>query len=131
MATFTRLNINNIVTDIIEISDEKLLDNGIENEQKGIDFCHQLFDKDFINCSYKQCFKLGSKRYNYPSVGASYDPQNDAFINVKPYSSWLLDNNFKWIPGIPKPDNINQYVFEVTNNSTGDGIWRDVNYIEQ
>ena len=131
MANFARLDSNNVVVNIITIDNNVLMTNGIEDEQKGIDFCHQLFDKDFPNYTYKQCWISKYRRFNYPRIGAVYDVQNDAFINPKPYSLWVLDSNFQWIPHIPKPNNGNQYEIEITNHETGEGIWRDINYFIQ
>lgn len=42
-------------------------------------------------------------RYNYASVGGTYDSDNDAFINPKPFSNWVLDSDFNWVAPVPKP----------------------------
>jgi hypothetical protein len=32
-----------------------------------------------------------------PIIGGSYDIANNKFLNIKPFSSWVLDENFDWI----------------------------------
>jgi len=43
MASFAKIGINNIVEQVISVSNNELLDNGIESETKGIEFCKSLF----------------------------------------------------------------------------------------
>lgn len=42
MAHFAQLDENNVVTQVIVVSNNELLDNGVESENKGIDFCMKL-----------------------------------------------------------------------------------------
>jgi hypothetical protein len=104
MAHFAKLE-NNIVVDVIVVSNNELLDkNGIEQESKGITFCQSIFGGDWKQTSYN-----GSIRKNYAAIGFSYDTNLDAFIAPKPFSSWSLDESIcQWIAPIPKPisDNI-------------------------
>jgi hypothetical protein len=44
-------------------------------------------------------------RMNYAMIGGTYDPVRDAFIDPKPFSSWVLDESIcQWKAPIPKPD---------------------------
>ncbi len=44
-------------------------------------------------------------RMNYASIGGTYDSDRDAFIPIKPYNSWLLDESTcTWEAPIPIPD---------------------------
>ena len=44
-------------------------------------------------------------RMNYASIGGAYDSDRDAFIPIKPYASWLLDESTcTWEAPIPIPD---------------------------
>jgi hypothetical protein len=46
----------------------------------------------------------GSFRKNPAAIGGEYDSSNDAFILVKPYPSWTLnESTFKWEAPTPKP----------------------------
>ena len=46
MAHFAQLDDNNIVTQVIVVANEELLDNGVESEEKGIAFCKSLFGEN-------------------------------------------------------------------------------------
>ena len=92
MAHFAQLDENNIVTQIIIVDNNELLDNGVESEVKGIDFCVNLLGGRWIQTSYN-----GSVRKNYAGIGCLYDPIRDAFIEPKPFESWILnEDTCKW-----------------------------------
>lgn len=62
----------------------------------------------------------GSIRKNYAGVGYTYDAENDAFIEPKPYNSWVLNNTtFKWEPPVPYPDDGEFYVWHESTESWG------------
>jgi len=124
MAHFARLDSNNIVTNLIVINNSDIIDNGQESEAKGIFLCHKLFDKDFPGSNYRQCSYNKNFRYNYPQIGDRYDPTVDAFRKPAPFSAWIEDSNYQWIPPIPKPNN-DKATWEFTNYQTGEGFWVD------
>ena len=39
-------------------------------------------------------------RGNYAGIGMIYDESLDAFINIQPYPSWSLDENYIWQPPV-------------------------------
>jgi hypothetical protein len=54
----------------------------------------------------------GNFRKNYAGVGYTYDPQRDAFIPPKPYSSWILiEDTCLWEPPVPMPEE-GQYMWD-------------------
>lgn len=53
---------------------------------------------------------------NYPGIGYTFDPNNNAFIAPKLYSSWVLGSDFKWHAPVDVPDNVNSYIW---NEQTG------------
>jgi hypothetical protein len=76
MAHFAELNENNIVTNVIVVHNNELLDeNGNELEQKGIDFCINLLGGTWIQTSYNHNF-----RGTFAGIGYTYDPVNDVFV---------------------------------------------------
>lgn len=77
MAHFAQLE-NNIVTQVIVVHNNELLDNGVESEAKGIAFCQSLFGGTWIQTSYN-----GNIRKNYAGIGYTYDSTRDAFIAPK------------------------------------------------
>jgi hypothetical protein len=81
MAHFAKLDENNVVTQVIVVNNNELMDNGVESEQKGIDFCKSLFGQDtrWVQTSYN-----GNFRGTYAGVGYTYDAQNDEFVSPPP-----------------------------------------------
>lgn len=98
MAHFAKIDENNVVTQVIVVVNEELLDNGVESEAKGIAFCQSLFGGDWVQTSYNSAF-----RNKYAGIGYVYDLANDVFIAPRPFASWVLNENFDWQPPIAKP----------------------------
>jgi len=99
MAHFAQLDESNIVTQVIVVSNNELLDNEIESEAKGIAFCQSLFGGNWVQTSYN-----GNIRKNYAGIGFTYDATRDAFIEPQPYNSWVLDENTcHWQAPTPMP----------------------------
>lgn len=99
MAHFAELDDTNTVKQVIVIHNNEMLDeNGVEQEQKGIDFCVNLLGGTWIQTSYN-----ANIRKNFAGPGMIYDPIRDAFIAEKPYESWILNDDFKWEPPVVKP----------------------------
>lgn len=98
MAHFAQLDDNNVVTQVIVVANEELLDNGVESEAKGIAFCQSLLGGNWKQTSYN-----GTIRKRYAGIGYTYDAALDAFITPQPYPSWTLDENTDWQPPVPMP----------------------------
>ena len=112
MAHFAQLDQNNIVTQVI-VANEELLDNDIESESKGIEFCTNLLGGTWKQTSYNQ--KI---RKNYASVGYVYDEGRDAFIAPKTYNSWLLDETTcQWKAPIDMPTDGKMYLWDEATTS--------------
>ena len=125
MAHFAKVNKQtNLVTDIVVVDNNKLLDeNGVEVEQKGIDFLNQLFSDQtqefkWIQCSFwtvgneriegapetSSSGSTGGFRGNFPAVNQGYwYPEKQKFINPSPFPSWTLDENDLWQPPTVEP----------------------------
>jgi hypothetical protein len=89
MAHFAQLDETNIVTKVIVVHNNELLDNGVESEAKGITFCQSLLGGTWVQTSYN-----GNIRKNYASVGYIYDPVRNAFIAPKPeLGEWILNED--------------------------------------
>lgn len=100
MAHFAQLDENNVVTQVIVVHNNELMDNGVESEAKGIAFCQSLFP----NTNWKQTSYNGNFRKNYAGIGYTYDEQRDAFIPPKPYPSWVLDDaTCQWTAPVTMP----------------------------
>ncbi len=89
MAHFAQLDENNIVIQVIVVSNDDVKNSdGEEVEQIGIDFCKNLFGS---NTNWKQTSYHSNMRVRYANIGYSYDEILDAFIPPKPYPSWVLN----------------------------------------
>lgn len=88
MAHFAQLDENSIVVTVIVVHNNELLnEDGIELEQKGINFCQSLFP----NTQWKQTSYNARIRKNYAGIGYIYDKIRDAFIPPQSYLSWTLN----------------------------------------
>lgn len=95
MAHFAQLDETNIVTQVIVVNNNELLDNGVESEAKGVAFCQSLLGGTWVQTSYN-----GNIRKNYAGIGCIYDPVRDAFIPPKAncHSEEILDETTcQWI----------------------------------
>ena len=111
MAHFAQLNEQSMVTQVIVVVNEELLENGIESEAKGIAFCESLLGGNWKQTSYN-----GNIRKNYAGMGYTYDSGRDAFIPPKPYPSWTMsEETCLWSAPTPMPTDDKRYVW---NEST-------------
>ena len=127
MASFAKLNSENIVTTVVSVVNEVLKDsNGIEQEQLGINFLKTLYNEPNANWKQTSYNTHGGVhnnngtpfRKNHAGIGFTYDSQRDAFISQKPYNSWVLnEQTCNWEAPIPKPDNENQYTWNEETQS--------------
>ena len=87
MAHFAKLDENNIVTQVIVVSNEDITDpfTGQEDEILGIAFCKKLLGGNWKQTSYNN-----NMRVRYAGTGYSYNAALDAFIAPKPFPSWVL-----------------------------------------
>lgn len=113
MAHFAQLDDNNIVTQVIVVANEELLDNGVESEAKGITFCQSLLGGNWKQTSYN-----GNMRKNYAGIGFTYDPTRDAFIAPKPFNSWLLnEDTCRWEAPVAMPTDGKPYRWDEETTS--------------
>lgn len=142
MAHFAQLDENNIVTQVIVVSNEDTSDiNGVECEEIGIGFCKKLFGSStrWLQTSYNS-----NMRRRYAGIGYSYNEEFDAFIPPKIYDSWILDQEsldwispigpapkftpeqisagayYRWDDSLYKEDNTSGWVLEIPEPSAED-----------
>jgi hypothetical protein len=124
MAHFAELDENNIVTQVIVVNNNELLDDdGNESEAKGIAFLKNTFgsNKNYAQCSYntwdnkyhnadasEHSDQSKAFRFRYPVIGMYFDASRDAFY-------WKECNHKKFVNG--KEEVIDTMVF---NNDTLD-----------
>lgn len=119
MAHFAKLNNNNVVIDVIVVTNATV-DNlpFPESESLGIEFCKSLYgmDTNWAQTSYNATF-----RYNYAGSGYTFDQTanpNGAFIPRKPYPSWIINTNtYQWEAPVPYPTDGKVYYWDETTLS--------------
>jgi hypothetical protein len=103
MAHYAFIDENNIVTEVIVGIDETELIEGKEPETWYGNFKGQTCKRTSYN---------GNIRKNYAGVGFTYDPELDAFIPAKPFTSWILDEETcRWIAPVSMPTDGLPYVW--------------------
>ena len=89
MAHFAQLDENNVVTQVIVVSNEDTSDsNGVEVEEIGVAFCKKLLGAD---TNWKQTSYNNTFRVRYAGIGYTYNAELDAFIAPKSFESWVLN----------------------------------------
>ena len=124
MAHFAKLGKGNIVEKVIVVSNDVAT-----TEQDGVNFINNLYGtndvwKQTSYNTYGGVHELGGTpfRKNFAGVGFTYDQTRDAFIEPKPFDSWILDEETcLWEAPVAKPtltqeqiDNNNYYRWNET-----------------
>ena len=111
MAHFAQIDEQGTVLTVIVVNNSDILDeNGQESEAIGKQFCTDLFGGEWVQTSYNN-----NIRKQYAVIGGSYDSVNDVFIVIKPYPSWVLDENFDWQAPVPYPTDGGNYGWDEDN----------------
>ena len=115
MAHFAKLDANNIVTQVIVVSNDDTADSsGIETESIGVAFCQKLVGAD---TNWKQTFKDGTRK-NYAGIGYKYDEARDAFIPNKFYDSWVVnEDTCQWEAPTAMPSDGKEYIWNEDTKS--------------
>ena len=110
MAHFAQLDSNNVVTQVIVVSNDDTSDsNGVETESIGIAFCQKLLGAE---TNWKQTSYNSNMRGNYAGIGYTYMSNvatlgvgaTDVFMPQQPYASWTIDATAaQWKAPITEP----------------------------
>jgi hypothetical protein len=109
MAHFAQIE-NGIVVNVIVVHNNELLVDGIEQEQKGVEFCQSLLGGTWVQTSYN-----GNIRKQYAGIGFSYNEVADVFVAPQPFTSWSLDENYDWQAPIAYPADGKLYSWDEVN----------------
>jgi len=95
MAHFAKLNKQSVVEQVVVVHNDELLDdNGVEQEQLGVEFLQSLFGKNtnWVQTSYNNNF-----RYNFAGIGYTYNRKFDAFIPPPLSENFVLNTEtYTW-----------------------------------
>ena len=105
MAHFAQIDSNNVVTQVIVVSNDDTSDsNGVEVESIGVAFCQKLLGAE---TNWKQTSYNNNIRGNYAGIGYTYMTNvatlgvgsTDIFISPQPYASWTIGvGTATWYP---------------------------------
>ena len=105
MAHFAQLDDDNIVTQVIVVSNDDTSDSGgVEAESIGVAFCQKLLG---ASTNWKQTSYNGNMRGNYAGIGYTYMSNvatlgvgaTDIFISPQPFASWTISTTAaQWEP---------------------------------
>ena len=110
MAHFAKLGVGNIIETVHVVSNDIAT-----TEQAGVDFLNNLYETRDV---WKQTSYNGNIRKNFAGVGYSYDQTRDAFIPIKPYNSWVLnEDTCRWEAPVAMPEDDNMYTWNETTTS--------------
>lgn len=99
MAHFAQIDNNNIVINVLSVSDEQ--------QHRGQDFLAndlQLGGR-WIQTSYHN-----NVRKTFAGLGYVYNEELDIFLPPKPYDSWILDTEKQeWVAPVIRPEDVEGY----------------------
>lgn len=114
MATFVKINDENIVTDILKVPNEI--------EATGAEYLAERHGGRWIQTTFS-----ADIRKNTAGIGTYYNEQEDCFENrFRPYASWVWSDDLKrYIPpqpipedGDPKSPNFNRKIYQWNEQTT-------------
>ena len=133
MAPFAQLDGDNIVTQVIVVSNDDTTDsNGVETESIGVAFCQKLLG---ASTNWKQTSYNNNMRGNYAGIGYTYMSNvatlgvgsTDIFISPQPHNSWSIGiTTASWYPPSTPGD-----APELTEDERTAGkyyVWNESNY---
>jgi len=98
MSHFAKVE-NGIVTEVI-VAEQDVIDTG-------------LFGSGWVQSSYVENNEQRPRHKNFAGIGYTYDQQKDAFIPLKPYASWTLNNETcLWNAPVACPDDGKRYAWD-------------------
>ena len=120
MAHFAKIGTGSIVERV-----EVVHNDVATTEQAGADFLNSIYNTNdtWIQTSYNTFageHKLGGTpfRKNYATVGGRYDQTKDAFIPIKPFESWTLnEDTCQWEAPVPEPTDGQVYNWNETDQT--------------
>ena len=131
MAHFAKLGKGNKILTVVVVSNDVAT-----TEQDGVDFLNNLYKtrdvwKQTSYNTYGGVHQLGGTpfRKNYAQIGGTYDSSRDAFIDSKPFQSWVLnETTCQWEAPVSKPNDESETRFYEWEEATKE--WKQYNWNE-
>jgi hypothetical protein len=124
MASFAKLNSQDIVEAVVIVADDVILDNGVESENKGIEFLRALYNEPnaiWLQTSYNTFggFRPDGSvgfRKNYAGIGCTWD--GTGFAAPQPFPSWSMNQtSYLWESPVPYPTDGDMYTWDEVTTS--------------
>ena len=109
MAHFAKLDKENKVIHVSVVDNVNAI-----TEEQGIAYLQSIHGQDTI---WKQTSYNGKIRKNFAGIGFTYDEKLDAFIAQKPFESWTLNEDCKWVAPVEMPKDKKIYKWDEENLS--------------
>jgi hypothetical protein len=119
MGHYAKIDENNVVTQVVVVDNKDMADAfGVEKEHIGAAHLEKI-----LGGTWKQTSYNGNIRKNYAGIGYTYRADIDAFVPVKPFNSWVLnESTAQWEAPTPMPTDGKMYSWdEATTN------WVEIN----
>jgi hypothetical protein len=114
MVYFAKLEDNTVIGMAVLVDVAIADSDGILQEQIGIDYLRNLYNEP--SAEWIRAYKYGGPRKNYPGIGFSFDSVRDAFIHLKPYPSWVLnEDTCQWNAPTAMPSDDKRYTWDEPN----------------
>jgi hypothetical protein len=104
MAHFAELDSNNIVIQVVVISNDDVDANGGDYSSQAETFVANLIPHSENGVAWKQTSYNSNQRKQYAGIGYTYDATKNKFILPKPFNSWSLDSNDDWQAPVTYPN---------------------------
>jgi hypothetical protein len=136
MSHFAKISEQNEILDVLSFDDDSLIsdENGVESEiigQQYLEKNHNWPAHLWIKTSYNTFLNKHRNngipyRGNYATIGGTWDPVNNMFFNVKPYSSWVKNLiEARWQSPIGDAPILTD---EEKANGAYEYVWNEVDY---
>ena len=115
MAHFAKIDENNVVVQVLVVEQDFINTGRLGDPADWIQTSYNTYHGEHV---------LGGTplRQNYAGVGYTYDESRDAFISLKPFDSWILnETTCQWDPPISYPDDGKEYSWDEDG-----GTWVEV-----
>jgi hypothetical protein len=120
MAHFAKLGTGNIVERVEVVSNDIAT-----TEQAGVDFLNNLYKTRDV---WKQTSYNATIRKNYAGIGFKYDQARDAFIEPKPFNSWVLvEETCRWKAPVDYPETYDKGLTDEQGNPDKDRYYWNEN----
>ena len=115
MAAFAEIDSNNVVLRVLVADSNDVTNNGGDQSEAAATHFQSLVGLSKNGVKYVQTSEDGSFRKNFASPTFTYDSSRDAFIPVKKYPSWVLDEaTCRYVPPVARPETFDMHAADAT-----------------